>query len=134
MNEDNFLFYYALFFGGIIVLFICIRLFSARMDRGRIEQYCLSKGHELLERKWKPFGPGWYGSRGARIYQIVYRDVSGAINQAFVKTSLMSGIYLTGESELQQAPKLSVDDEIKQLKARLAELEALQNETNENGT
>lgn len=105
------------------VLAIGFRLFAGSFDGERVERYLRDRGCELIDKSWDPFGPGWFGEEDARIYQVVYRDREGRVHRAHVKTSLMSGVYLTNDQVVQEAPKLSVEEEKARLKRRLAELE-----------
>jgi hypothetical protein len=66
---------------------------------------------------------GWSNNKDSRIYEIVYRDGDGSVHRAHVKTSMMSGVYLTNDRVVEDVPKLSVEDEKEALRKRLAELE-----------
>ncbi|MBA2116543.1 hypothetical protein [Bremerella alba] len=130
-------FFFLIVFG--IAASIVIRLAAGSMDGGRVRQYITGIGGELLESHWDPFGPGWFGEKNARIYQIRYRDREGCIHRAHVKTSLMSGVYLTNDEiircpEPQAAPprpkhldlpdkQETIDEEKARLRQRLAELD-----------
>jgi hypothetical protein len=107
----------------IILLAIIIRVIAGGFDGERVEQYIRSIGGELMDKSWDPFGPGWWGERNARIYQIIYRDREGCVRRAHVKTSLFSGVYLTNDVIIEDAPSPSIEEEKKQLRRRLAELE-----------
>lgn len=71
------------------------RFFVHRLDRNRIQAYVAGNGGELLDCQWRLLGPGWFGSRNARIYAIRYRDREGKAHSAFCKTSALAGVYLT---------------------------------------
>lgn len=77
------------------VLIIGILIFQRSTDSRRVEKYVQQQGWELVDRSWDPFGPGWFGEKDSRIYQIVYRDQEGLLHRAHVKTSMLSGVYLT---------------------------------------
>lgn len=92
---------------GIIVLFagfaLLIRLAAGSFDGERVEAYVSEKGWELVDKSWSPFGPGWFGEKDSRIYQIVYRDEYGDLHRAHVKTSMFSGVYLTNDEVVERA-------------------------------
>ncbi len=121
-----------LLFIGFILLAIVIRLMAGSFDGDRVEQYVRDRGGELLDKSWDPFGPGWFGEKNDRIYEIVYRDRAGMVHRAHVKTSMFSGVYLTRDriidgphppaGPLPPHP-LSVEEEKAALRKRLAELE-----------
>lgn len=115
---------------GFIVLAIVIRLIAGSFDGQRVESYVRENGWELVDRSWDPFGPGWFGEKDSRIYQIVYRDRQGNLHRAHVKTSMLSGVYLTNDQivEAEQAPTPSNEtaalaEENRRLKERIRELE-----------
>lgn len=107
----------------LIIVAIVFRLAAGSMDGDRVEQYIKDMGGELLDKSWDPFGPGWYGEKSDRIYEIVYRDRDGRTHRAHVKTSMLSGVYLTNDRIVDDKPALSVEEEKEQLRRRLAELE-----------
>ncbi len=123
--------------GIIIVLFIVLaivfRLMAGSFDGERVERYLRDQGYELIDRSWDPFGPGWFGEKDSRIYQVVYRDREGRVHQAHVKTSMMSGVYLTNDRVVEEPrsgvprAKESLENEKERLQRRLAEIEAEQN-------
>ena len=80
---------------GAVLLAIMGRLVTHGMDSGRIRKYAESQGWELLDCQWRLLGPGWFGSRRERIYQITYRDREGRTHTAYTKTSALAGVYLT---------------------------------------
>jgi hypothetical protein len=108
---------------GVIILVVVTRLIAGGFDRERVEQYLRKKGYELIDKSWAPFGPGWFGEKDSRIYEVVYRDREGRVHRAHVKTSMMSGVYLTNDRVIEDAPAISVEEEKARLRKRLAELE-----------
>jgi hypothetical protein len=112
-----------LFFIGFVILAVVIRIIAGSFDGERVERYLHDKGFELIDRSWAPFGPGWFGEKDSRIYEIIYRDREGRVHRAHVKTSMMSGVYLTHDRVVEDTAKLSVDEEKAALRRRLAELE-----------
>ena len=121
----------ALFIFLGIFLVVGIRLVAGSMDGDRIDQYASERGWTILERGWEPFGPGWFGEKNARIYRIVYEDQDGQRNEAHVKTSVLSGVYLTDTKPVGE-PRASRGDRVRDLEAENAELrarlEALEND------
>lgn len=115
--------------GGFILLAIIFRLIAGGLDGGRVEQYVRERGWELVDRSWDPFGPGWFGEKDSRIYQIVYRDREGNLHQAHVKTSMLSGVYLTNDQLIQiksspaPSPQPDLAEENRRLRQRIQELE-----------
>lgn len=113
-------------FIGFILLVIVIRVLAGSFDGDRVEQYIRDMGGELLDKSWDPFGPGWFGEKNDRIYEIVYRDRAGLVHRAHVKTSMLSGVYLTRDRVIEGPPPprpMSVEEEKAALRRRLAELE-----------
>ncbi|MGJ8633794.1 MAG: hypothetical protein ACSHX7_07735 [Luteolibacter sp.] len=108
---------------GFIFLAIAIRFIVGSFDGDRVEQYIRDMDCELIDKSWDPFGPGWFGEKDSRIYEIVYRDRDGEVHRAHVKTSMMSGVYLTNDRIIEDKPKRSVEEEKAELRRRLAELE-----------
>lgn len=109
---------------GFVVLAIVIRLMAGSFDRERVERYIRDMDGELLDKSWDPFGPGWFGEKDSRIYEIVYRDRGGRVHKAHVKTSMLSGVYLTNDRIVEDRAVRSVEDEKAELRRRLAELES----------
>ena len=78
-----------------VALAVVTRLVVHRLDRNRIRAYAERNGWQLESCSWRLFGPGWFGSRRERIYEICYRDGEGRSHEAFAKTSALAGVYLT---------------------------------------
>ena len=112
-----------LLFLVLIAIAVVIRLVAGSFDGARVEAYVRDMGGELLDKSWDPLGPGWFGEKDSRIYQIVYRDRSGRVHRAHTKTSMMSGVYLTNDHIMEDRRPESIEVEKARLKARLAELE-----------
>ena len=96
----------------LVVVVITLRLVADRLDRARIAEYLRDRRAELLSCRWAPFGRGWLGERSDRIYEIRYRDRDGGLREATVKTSMLTGVYLTGD-------RLAVDADAVRLAARV---------------
>ena len=114
----------------MIILVLVIRLLAGACDGGRVEAYVRDRGWELVEKRWDPFGPGWFGEKNARIYQIMYRDQNHTLHRAHVKTSMLSGVYLTEDRAMPEplapAPHAHSDSlktENERLRQRIRELE-----------
>lgn len=121
--------------------FALFMLFAAGgMDRNRIQDYFRQRGEQLVELHWAPFGPGWFGEGNARIYQVRYRDAEGRTHSGHVKTSIWSGVYLTGDQVVCSHKKDALANEVKdpaqmthdeielekaRLRGRLAELDQM---------
>ena len=121
----------AAFVIGGLVLVLVVRLLAGGLDGGRVERYVRDQGWELVDRSWDPLGPGWFGEKDSRIYQIVYRDQRGDLHRAHVKTSMMSGVYLTRDQIVERAAPAPLApaagdlvQENARLRERIAELEA----------
>ena len=83
---------------------IAIRIIAGWLDDGWIKNYLSERNCTLIEKKWQLFGPGWFGEKDSRIYKVTYRDAEGNTHQAYVKTSLFSGVYFTEDRITQKAP------------------------------
>lgn len=110
-------------FAGFVILAIVVRLIAGSFDGDRVEKYIRDMGGELIDKSWDPLGPGWAGEKDSRIYEIVYRDRGGQMHRAHVKTSMMSGVYLTNDRIIEDLRNRSVEEEKAELRRRLAELE-----------
>ena len=111
------------FFLFAIAIAVAVRLMAGSFDGDRVEAYIRSMGGELLDRSWDPFGPGWFVEKNSRCYQIAYRDRNGLVHRAHVRTSMMSGVYLTNDHIIENRRPESIEVEKSRLRARLAELE-----------
>lgn len=76
---------------------LLLRFMADRWDRSRIATYVQERGGEVLDTAWQPFGRGWFGERGDRIYEVTYRSRAGATHVASCKTSMFSGVYFSEE-------------------------------------
>ena len=83
---------------ALIGLGIVIRIIADRLDRDRIREHIKNSGGKVEDISWNPFGRGWFGSRGQRIYEVRYRGRHGKIVEATCKTSMLGGVYWTGDS------------------------------------
>lgn len=116
-------------FIGLLVVAVVIRLLAGSFDEDRVSSYLRSKGLELVDKSWDPFGPGWFGEDDSRIYKIIYRDRSGRLHRAHVKTSMLSGVYLTNDEVVDADPdrkptaEEALREENQYLRNRIRELE-----------
>jgi hypothetical protein len=116
----------AVFLCGAIAFAITIRVISGFLDGKRIKRHIAQQGWKLLSYGWDPLGPGWFGERDSRIYQLYYRDKIGNVHHAHVKTSMLSGIYLANDSIVQKAPgtgQEALANENKKLREYIKKLE-----------
>ncbi len=80
---------------GMVFIVLVIRLIAGTMDHDRVGEYIAERGGRVIDKQWKPFGRGWFGSEHERIYDVKYEDKNGNIHQATCKTSIFSGVYFT---------------------------------------
>ncbi len=87
--------------GAIFLAFIAFAILftivGRFMDTDRVNQHVEERGGRLLEKRWTPFGKGWYGDNN-RIYTVRYVDRDGNEHQATCKTNLFSGVYWTDDT------------------------------------
>jgi hypothetical protein len=91
----------------VLLAGIGIRMFAGSMDHERIKDYIRENGGRVLDVRWTPFGPGWFGEKSDRIYSVRYLDREGNEHEAHAKTSLLTGVYLTNDQivrSVQPAP------------------------------
>ena len=87
----------------VVVIAVVFRLIAGGIDRDRIREYVESRGGRVLEVRWAPFGPGWFGEKSDRIYSVRYLDSSGNEHDAHCKTSMWTGVYLTQDGMVHNA-------------------------------
>lgn len=133
MDHTGFITIFVLF----AIIAVVVRLVAGAFDDERVDSYIRGMGGELIDKSWDPLGPGWFGEKDSRIYAIVYRDRQGNLHRAHVKTSMLSGVYLTNDviiadpqTEQTEAgrPAFSpeaIEREKEQLRKRLAELDEM---------
>jgi hypothetical protein len=112
-----------------IIVAIVIRFAAGGLDHDRVRQYVEERGGKLLTAEWAPFGPGWFGEKSDRIYEVRYFDVDGNEHQAYAKTSMWTGVYLTedrivkyGKSPVDPEDVESLEEENRRLRMELARL------------
>ena len=87
-------------FGAILgVAFIITSIrYDGMLNHRRIRNYIEERGGKVVRITWAPFGTGWYGNQSHRIYRVVYRDAANIEHQAYCKTAMYRGVYLTGDT------------------------------------
>gem|GEM_PF-3697260 len=83
----------ALIVVGVLAFALVLRVAADQMDRGRIRDFVAQRGGRVESISWRPFGHGWLGERGERIYDVRYVDRLGQAREASFKTSLFSGVW-----------------------------------------
>jgi hypothetical protein len=118
---------------AVILLALIVRLAAGGMDHDRIREYVESRGGTILRSSWAPFGPGWFGEKSDRIYQVDYLDGDGNQHQAHCKTSMWSGVYFTKDEIVSYAerpaagePDSSLEAENRRLREELQRLKRQQ--------
>ena len=111
---------------GAAILF---RFIAGSMDHARLRDYVESRGGEIIDSSWAPFGPGWFGGTRERIYLVRYFDRDHNEHEAYAKTNMWSGVYFTEDRIVHYARPPIDEEEVESLEdenARLrAELERL---------
>lgn len=88
-----------------LLLALLIRLGAGSLDHGRVRRYITDRGGKVLHAGWAPFGPGWFGEKSDRIYEVHYIDKEGNEHRAHCKTSAMSGVYFTKDEIVKYAER-----------------------------
>ena len=103
------------------------------LDKNRISKYLLNRGDSVVDIAWKIFGKGWISESGKegggnRIYKLTFTDTYGNRKQAWCKTAMLSGVFITDENIVEpakvngrvisDAEKVALlEDELRKLKA-----------------
>lgn len=121
-----------------IGLALLIRFAAGSLDHDRVRQYVEERGGKFIDASWAPFGPGWFGEKSDRIYQVRYLDHDGNEHEAYAKTSMWTGVYFTEDRIVHYAKRPVDDEEVETLEeenARLRdELERLRRKTGDPGS
>lgn len=112
----------------VLLVGIGIRMFAGSLDHERIKDYIREKGGRVLEVRWEPFGPGWFGEKSDRIYSIRYLDREGNEHRAHGKTSLLTGVYLTNDQVVRSVQRASASQPPPDAAALAAENQRLRQE------
>jgi hypothetical protein len=94
---------FGILFVILVVVALAFRLLAGGMDHTRVRQYIEAKGGRLIEAHWAPFGPGWFGEKSDRIYELRYLDADSNEHHAHCKTGLWTGVYFTQNDIVRQA-------------------------------
>lgn len=120
---------YIIIIPAAIVVVLVIRLAAGAMDHERIRQYLADRGARVLEIRWDPFGPGWFGEKNDRIYHVRYVDREGNEHDSHCKTSLWTGVYFTEDRIVRRAvgsarmpAQGTLEEENRRLREELARL------------
>jgi len=114
-------------FGVVVIFFVAL---GRLMDDGRVRRHIEKEGGVLLEKRWNPFGKGWFGEQNARIYELRYRDRDGNTHKATCKTSALAGVYFTDDQIVGQAHS-SRDALLEENRRLRLEIERLKKERSE---
>jgi hypothetical protein len=106
---------------GLALLF---RFFAGNLDHERVKSYVEQRGGRFISAEWAPFGPGWFGEKNDRIYQVRYYDLDGNEHEAYAKTSMWTGVYLTEDRIVHYATRPIDPEEVESLEAENARLRA----------
>jgi hypothetical protein len=106
----------------LVVLVLGIRLAAGSLDHERVRAHFESQGAKLLSARWEPFGRGWFGEKGDRIYRVRWRDADGDVHEAQCKTSLFSGVYFADQRRISTGERAPAD--ARDLRAENARLRA----------
>lgn len=78
-----------------LVVFVLLQSFLMAFDRCRIIAYLEKQGDRVEWIRWAPFGTGWMGSLGTRIYKVGYLDGLGILHVEYCRTGPYAGVYFT---------------------------------------
>lgn len=90
---------------GVLLIALVFRLLAGGLDHDRVKRYVEQGGGELIQANWAPFGPGWFGEKSDRIYEVRYIDRDGNERLAHCKTSMLSGVYFTQDRIVRHAER-----------------------------
>lgn len=79
--------------GVVVLAALVMRILADQMDRARIRDFVAGRGGRVESISWQPFGRGWFGERGERIYAVRFVERGGREREATFKTSLFSGVW-----------------------------------------
>lgn len=111
-----------------------MRIVAGGFDGDRIEKEINARGGELISKQWSPFGKGWFGENSDRIYKVSYFDKDRNEHEAYVKTSMFSGVYFTEDKVVRYAdghkeePETGEDALVLENERLKAELKKLKNQ------
>lgn len=82
---------------GVLLLAVILRLVAGALDHERIRKEIGRRGGRVTGIHWSPFGKGWLAESVARIYDVHYTNASGQARRAWVKTSMLAGVYFADD-------------------------------------
>lgn len=82
-----------LWLGAVLAVILAFRVAADRLDRARIRDFVEARGGRVAAISWQPFGRGWFGEKGERVYRVRFTDDAGRAQEATFKTSLWSGVW-----------------------------------------
>lgn len=110
----------------ILVLSVGWWLFSFYLDSGRIRNDIEVRNGRLVNKSWNPFGKGWFGEKGERLYDIQYIDSDGNIHNAVCKTSILTGVFWADDFVVggwqKPSERHTVEEENRRLRAEIEQL------------
>ena len=121
----------------IAILIISFWILMFKFDKKSVREYLENRGDTVISINWKLFGKGWLSESnkdggGNRIYLVVFKDIYGNTKQAWCKTAILSGVFLTDESITEQAQSdgkpLSAEAKIALLEDEVRKLRAGNNQ------
>lgn len=81
------------FFVGIILVAILIRVILYYIDKNSISVAVAAKGCKLLDIQWAPFSSRALFERSERSYKATFSDEEGKMYVKYCKTSFFTGVY-----------------------------------------
>lgn len=84
----------------VIPIIVCVWVLVIALDKARVRNYLVNNGHTPVAVGWRLFGHGWLSEAskeggGNRIYKVEYLDIYGNTHQAWAKTAMLSGVFLS---------------------------------------
>jgi hypothetical protein len=91
----------------VVPLVVSIWLLVTHLDKERVSAYLSERGNRVMSIRWRLFGRGWISEAskdggGNRIYEVEYEDLYGAKHHVWVKTAMLSGVFLSEDEVLKQ--------------------------------
>lgn len=99
---------------GVVILSTLFVLALIRVDKGRIKDHIERRGGLLIHARLRIFGPGWFGEKNARIYEVLYTDENGDKHKAYCKTSMLAGVYFTEDRIVRYAERPATETDTTQ--------------------
>jgi len=80
---------------GVFWAFKALKELELRRHRRRIERFFEKRGEELVDARWKPFGPGAQSNHDV-LFEVIYRDIEKREHRALCKVGV-GGVYLSDD-------------------------------------